>query len=129
VITAEDLRRARSFGRSVGIALLLIGVYQLAVRGRATAGGVLAGMGALLAVLGTVAPATLDVPSRLWWRFSHALGWFNSRVLLTLFFFAVLTPLGLVFRLMGRDVLAQRTKGSTWLPYPQRTRDHYEHLF
>lgn len=128
MIGAGDLQRARSFGRLVGVVLVLFGMYQ-AVRGRAIFGGVLAGVGALLAVLGTRAPAVLVVPSRIWWRFSHALGWINSRLLLTLFFFAILTPVGLLFRLMGRDVLAQRTKGSTWSPYPQRSRDHYEHLF
>ena len=126
--STDPFRQERAFGRSVGVVLALIGVYQF-VRGRPAAGTSMTGIGALLAVLGTFAPAQLRVPSRLWWRFAHALGWVNSRVLLSLFFFLVLTPLGLVFRLMGRDPLSQRARETTWAPYPKRPRDHYEHLF
>ena len=117
-----------SFGRSVGVALVLIGVYQF-VRGRATVGVWLTSVGALLAILGTFAPAMLRVPSRFWWRFAHVLGWVNSRVLLTLFFFLVLTPIGLIFRVIGRDPLSQRRSATTWLPYPERPPKHYEHMF
>ena len=123
-----DRRQERSFGRSVGTLLVLIGVYQF-VRGRATAGFWMMGIGALLAILGTLAPTTLRAPSRLWWRVSHALGWVSSHVLLTLFFFLVLTPLGLIFRLIGRDPLSQRSGETTWSPYPERRPNHYDHMF
>ena len=126
--TNAGLGQERAFGRSVGTVLALIGVYQI-VRGRTTAGAWFVTIGAVLAVLGTFAPSALARPSRWWWRFSHALGWVNSRVLLSVFFFAVLTPVGLVFRLFGRDPLSQRATPSTWSPYPQRPRNHYERLF
>ena len=125
---APDLGQERSFGRSVGSVLVLIGVYQFA-RGRPTAGVWMTSVGALLAALGTFAPAALNVPSRVWWRVSHALGWVNSRVLLSVFFFAVLTPVGVIFRLIGRDPLSQKPDGTTWTPYPARPPKHYEHLF
>lgn len=128
-MSATDQRKQeRAFGRSVGGVLVILGVYQLA-RGRGIPGASLAAIGALLVLLGTLAPATLRVPSRLWWRFSGALGWVNSRVLLSLFYFVVLTPLGAVFRLTGRDALSQRPADTTWVPYPERRGDHYEHLF
>lgn len=121
-------RQERAFGRSVGTVLVLIGVYQL-VRGRTAAGASLAALGVVLAALGTFAPAALRIPSRLWWKLAHALGWVNSRVLLSLLFFLVLTPVGLLFRLIGRDPLSQRGKGTTWSAYPRRARDHYERMF
>ncbi len=123
-----EVQQARSFGRSVGLVLLLIGLFQL-WRGRTLLGGVMLAVGVVLVVLGTFAPAALRVPSRLWWRFATALGWVNSRILLSLFFFLVLTPIGLVFRLTGRDPLSQRAKGTTWSPFPGRPRDHFEHMF
>jgi len=64
-------------------------------------------------------------------RLAHVLGWVNSRVLLTALFFLVLTPMGLVLRLAGRDPLRlRRREGSGWSPYPPRFRDpkHYERM-
>jgi hypothetical protein len=124
----NERQQARSFGRSVGLVLLFIGAYQL-WRGRVPLGAGMLMVGAVLLTLGTVAPMAINVPSRLWWRFSAALGWVNSRILLSLFFFLVLTPIGLIFRLAGRDTLAQRKRDSTWSPYPARPRDHFERLF
>ena len=123
-----DTRQERAFGRSVGVVLFLIGLYQF-WRGRSTAGVSFAAVGAVLMVLGTFAPAALRLPSKLWWKFSHVLGWVNSRIILSTFFFLVLTPIGLLFRLTGRDPLSQRGTGSTWSAYPARKRDHYERMF
>ena len=50
--------------------------------------------GTLLIGFGLVAPLVLRVPNRLWWRVAQAVGWVNTRVLLTLFFAIVLTPVG-----------------------------------
>ena len=48
-----------------------------------------------------------------WMKFAQALAWLNTRVLLGLFFFLVITPVGLGMRLFGKDLLEQRfDKGS-----------------
>jgi hypothetical protein len=57
---------------------------------------------------GLLFPSVLRVPHRLWMQFAGVLGWVNTRVLLSLFFFVVLTPVGLIMRLFGRDPLARR---------------------
>jgi saxitoxin biosynthesis operon SxtJ-like protein len=39
-----------------------------------------------------------------WWtRLGHALGWFNTRVILTLIFMIVITPFSFVMWVFGRD--------------------------
>jgi hypothetical protein len=83
-----------------------------------------------LVVLAFWAPAVLRIPNRVWWRFAQALGWVNVRVLLTLFFFVVLTPVGYAMRLFRYDPLRAR-QAAGWLPYSERCRNrrHYEHLF
>jgi hypothetical protein len=53
-------------------------------------------------------------------------------VLLTLLFFLVVTPLGIIWRLLGTDPLALRRKpASGWRPYPDRYRDpqHYQRMY
>jgi hypothetical protein len=55
-----------------------------------------------------------------------------ARFWLTLLFIIVLTPVNLIWRLMGRDPLARRRDRWTgWSPYPPRYRDrkHYDRMF
>ena len=120
----------RAFGLSVGSVLL--GLAALAWwRARPAVAGVLLVVGLLLVGFGRLYPSALRVPNRLWWRFAQALGWFNARVILTVFFAVVLTPVGVVMRLAGRNPLRPSRSGSNWTPYPARRADprHYERLF
>jgi hypothetical protein len=93
---------------------------------------VIGAIGGLLLVLGLVSPALLKWPSALWWRFSHALGYVNARILLTLLFSVILVPLSLVWKALGKDPLARsRRQFPGWTPYPARYADrkHFERMF
>ena len=121
----------RSFGRAVGAVLILIAIY-LAWRGRPTASTVVGAVGLVLVVLGQFAPSLLKWPSAAWWKLALVLGYINSRIILTGIFVLVLVPLGLIWRLIGRDPLARRRRTwSGWTPYPERYRDrtHYTRMF
>jgi hypothetical protein len=68
---------------------------------------------------------------RVWMKFSHVLGYINTRLLLAAVFFLVITPLALLMRLFGRDVLALRqekresywqVQDKRWLPDSFRNR-------
>lgn len=114
----------RSFGLSVGGVLVLLAVILL-WRRRITRAEVLGGIGAVLLVLGLLAPALLKYPSRYWWAFSLAFGRVMAKFWLSLLFFIVLTPVSLVWRMMGRDPLARRReKWPGWSEYPERYRNH-----
>lgn len=91
----------------------------------------LVALGGVLVVLGRVAPWTLRVPNRYWWRVAQVLGWINTRVLLTLFYALVLTPVGVVMRAFGRNPLRPTEAHTSWSPYAARRRDpkHYEKMF
>ena len=121
----------RSFGLSVGGVLCVIAL-ALVWRGRPHRAEILGALGGALVVLGAVRPSFLKHPSAWWWRFSKALGHVNARVLLTVLFVVILTPLGLFWRLTGKDPLARRkTAWRGWSPYPSRYRDrqHYQRMF
>jgi len=53
----------------------------------------------------------------LWMKFGHVLGWINARIILSLVFFVVVTPIGIVMRLLGKDLLRMRTpkSASYWI--------------
>jgi len=121
----------RSFGLSVGLVLCAIAAI-LIWRGRIVRAEAIGAVGIVLVVFGVVYPAALKWPSAWWWRFSRALGRVNAKVLLTIIFTVVLTPLGLVWRLLGKDPLVRdRRRWTGWTPYPTRYRDrtHYTRMF
>ena len=120
----------RSFGLSVGCVSAIAGAL-LMWRGRPSAGTTLAIAGILLVCAGLLAPSALRGPNRVWWRFAQRLGWINSRILLTLLFFVVLTPVGFLMRLFGRNPLRSARADTNWSDYDERRRDprHYEHLY
>jgi hypothetical protein len=67
-----------------------------------------------------------------WWRFALALGYVNARIILTLAFALVLVPLGLLWRLIGRDPLGKRRATRPgWSPHPARYRDrtHFSRMY
>ena len=121
----------RSFGVSVGNVLCAIALV-LGWRGRVGRAEVVGGVGAVLLVFGLVHPPFLKYPSAVWWRFSRVLGYVNARVLLSLIFFLILTPIGLLWRLTGKDPLARTHRNwPGWAPYPVRYKDakHFDRMF
>ena len=74
---------------------------------------------AVLTLLGAVAISALWQPRwfRGYYRFSTKLGFavsqFIGRLILMLFFFFILTPVGLILRLAGKDTLQLKTGGKT----------------
>jgi hypothetical protein len=66
------------------------------------------GLGGALMALGAVYPAALRLPYQGWMLIGHALGWVNSRVLLGIVFFVLVTPLGILKRLSGKDGLLRK---------------------
>lgn len=121
----------RSFGLSVGTVLVLIAAF-LVWRGRMTTAEIVGGVGALLVVLGYFAPMLLKWPSALWWKLAMALGYVNARVILSIAFILVLTPIGLIWRVIGRDPLTRKRSSWTgWTTYPERysDRSHFTRMY
>jgi hypothetical protein len=110
---SEKRKELRGFGLTVGAAFILLGLFLM---WRASRHGmetppvsfVFQAIGALLAVLGLAAPGVLLYPHRGWSFLGEKLAWINTRILLTLVFVVFIVPLGLFFKLTGRDLLGQR---------------------
>jgi multisubunit Na+/H+ antiporter MnhG subunit len=69
-----------------------------------------------------------------WMTFAFALGWVNTRLLLGIFFFLILTPIGMVMRLLGKDFLDEKIDRSAKSYWARRESvpgnpQNYERLF
>ncbi len=112
-------KQLRTFGLAFGGGLSVLGGV-LYWRGLAAAPWVW-GVAATVLLLGLAAPRALAPLERLMAAIFRAVTAAITWVVLTLFFFLVLTPIALVIRLTGRDLLHRRLdKGldSYWIEVP-----------
>ncbi len=99
-------RRLRNFGLVMAGAFAVIGVLGL-FRGRSWWPAAAALSGAF-ALSGIAFPGVLEPVERFWMKFAAVLGFVMTNVILTVFFFLVITPAGLLMRLFRRDPLRLR---------------------
>jgi carbamoyltransferase len=110
-------RALRRFGFTMGIVLAIVAAVVL--RRNANIALLIAGAAALFAILAQFAPSALAAVHRGWMMLAFILGWVMTRVILTLTFFLVLTPTGLLQRLAGKrafDVAFRTGENTYWKP-------------
>jgi hypothetical protein len=89
-------------------------------------------LAAILWLMALIWPASLSYLHRVWTRLGLALGWVNTRVILTLLFTLTIVPVGLVMRLFGRDRMARKLdpEGTTYrVPSRRRPNKDMERPF
>src|SRR5215813_12727190 len=126
---AGDLRK---FGLTVGGAFILLGVLLL-LRHRSSYLA-FCGAGALLVAFALIWPRALKYVYVAWMALAFTLGFVMSNVILVLFFFLVVTPIGLLARLFQKDFLARKwdkQAASYWIQRERamRTAESYERQF
>ncbi|GKS58891.1 hypothetical protein YTPLAS18_24180 [Nitrospira sp.] len=92
----------REFGLLIAGVALVYALWPLVFRGEAVREWA-AGIAALFGLTGLAAPSALKYPYRGWMMVGHALGWFNTRVLLGLLYYGLVVPMGLAMKMMGKD--------------------------
>ena len=133
--TPEQKRKQlRNFGLLVGGVFALIGFWQLYRGQHETARTILWVLGGFLIGFGAVAPTLLAPIHAAWMKFAFVLGWVNSRIILGVIFFLMITPIGLVVRIFRRDALERRIDRNATSYWVQRTpvegvREHCERQF
>jgi hypothetical protein len=124
--------QARKSALVVAGVLLLIAAWNF-YRGRTTIVVIFGPISAALIIAGLLIPAAARAFHKAWMRLAVLLGHVNSRVLLTLMYYLVFTPYGLVSRLAGRDPLRRRDAGgeSYWVERKRtrQEREQFERLF
>jgi len=125
-------KELREFGLTVGGVLFILGAI-MAWRGRPL-WPYFIGTGVTLALLGLTFYKLLIPLQKAWMAFAVVMGFVMSRVVLCIVFYGVVTPIGLIFRILGKDILDQRIdkeRESYWIELPRevKTIDTYEKQF
>jgi len=136
----EDIRQLktgraelRKFGLLVGGAFAVLGALMW-LRGKGHFAYFLT-PGVLLLALGLTVPKLLKPIYLVWMSVAVVLGFVVSHVILTLFFFLVITPVGFAARCVGKDFLRlklDRKAKSYWLPVERggpKSQAEYERQF
>jgi hypothetical protein len=92
---------------------------QWHAHGPTAAAETLGALAVALGVVGSLQPRWLRPVFTAWTLAVIPVGWLLSQVPLGLLYYGLFTPLGLVFRLLGRDVLSLRRRpgqASYWTP-------------
>ncbi|MDH7600421.1 MAG: SxtJ family membrane protein [Sedimentisphaerales bacterium] len=104
-----DSRQLRSFGLTAATAACILACYLRFAKGLAIPwciAIVLAGLG--IAISSVLAPAISRQVYRVMVALTMPIGLAISLLLMTLFYALLITPLAMVFRLVGRDTMSRR---------------------
>lgn len=69
-------------------------------------------IGMPVALLATAWPAALRPLYVVWMKFGAVMGFINTRIIMSVFFFVMITPLAWVFKLLGKDPMARKLEKS-----------------
>ena len=82
--------------------------------------------GVTLCILGIAIPFILKPIYWVWMIFATILGWIMTRLILSLLFYTIVTPIGLILRVFGKQFLELRWDKSKESYWNFRTNDHLQ---
>ena len=115
-------KNLRVFGIGAGVILTAIWALRLYVlhHGNAWPFLVIAGY---FFLTGLFIHSLLKPVYKVWTWVAKKIGWFNTRLLLGILFYIILTPTGVLMRFIGRDPMKRKLepkRESYWLPYKRK---------
>lgn len=96
----------KKFGLTMGVVLLII-TFIIFIRHRHTIfyTSLLSG---LFFAVAFIAPKLLKHVYIFWMHLAFVLGWINTRLILCILFYLVFTPIGIIIRVCGKDLLERK---------------------
>ena len=101
----------KSFGIVFSIFFLIIALHPLIYNNTIKTWSLV--ISALFLTLAYLAPKTLTIPNKLWYKFGILLGSIVAPIVMTLVYFTTVVPIGLIMRLIGKDLLKQKLDKSS----------------
>ena len=111
----SDKKELKKFGGQVGGILFLVGALLFVYAKSASL--MFIGGGGVLMMLALLFPILLLPLHKIWMAFAVVMGFVMTRVILSILFYLVITPINLISRLFGKDFLdlkIEKEKKSYW---------------
>lgn len=91
-------------------------------------------LGIMFLLIAQISPLSLKCIYLIWMRAGFCLGWINSRIILLIIYYLVITPMALLAKLFGKDFLGlkiEKNKQSYWIKREilDKNKDDYERIF
>ncbi len=86
----------------------VIGAVQFLIWHHERAASIFWILAVVILVPGLFFPVILKPVYRLWLKFAAVLAWFNTRLILGLTFFLVFTPIGILLKLLRKDLIGEK---------------------
>jgi len=122
----SSTKELKQFGFVIGGILFAIGVYLL-YKGK-PAYPVLLSLGFLIIVLGLALPKILLPFQKVWMTLAVMLGFIMTRVILSILFYFVLTPIGFFAKISGKSFLDLKFNDSKLSYWNIREKKDYEKI-
>jgi len=100
-------KELRSFGLILATGFFVIGMFPVVLRGDSPGRRALA-LSLLFAVTGLVVPSLLRYVHQVWMLVGNVLGWINSKIILSLIFYLIVTPVRILKSLMAGDAMNRK---------------------
>ena len=110
----------KNFGVTFGVIFLLIGFYPLMGGGDIRLWAV--SITFVFFLLAFLTPRVLSVPNKLWFKLGIALGAVIAPVVMALVYFTTVVPIGLIMKLIGKDLLHQKLSSKVESYWVERSR-------
>lgn len=126
-----DDRTAKKSALLVGVVFLLIAAWNY-YKGRPAVYAVAGGLGGVLVLVGLFVAPAARVFHVGWMKVAAVLGWVNSRILLGIMFYGIMTPMGIVMRFFRNPMDRRGPNRETYWIRREKTRqprEQFERLF
>jgi hypothetical protein len=129
--TPVDKTQLRKFGLILGCGLIAIFGLLFPFMKEQTLPSWPYAIGAIVLIPTFIQPMWLKIIYTPWMKIGHILGFINTRIILGFIFFVMITPMGLVMRLMGKDPMCRKLDGSASYRKisASQTKEHMERPF
>jgi hypothetical protein len=120
-------KQLRSFGLVTGGVFALISLWPALFHGEKTRlWASILSTGLIVPALAW--PAVLRPIYRIWMASAYYLGWINTRIILSIGFFGIFAPVGLIMRLLGKDPMLRNFDSNATTYRVMRSPRHCSHL-
>ena len=117
----SDLRK---FGITVGLILMIVSGFLFWKEKESFQ--ILITSGAILLILGVTIPVILKYIYWVWMIFATIIGWIMTRVILSLMFYVIFTPIGFILRLFGKQFIELNWNKTDSTYWKYRTKSIFE---